>query len=600
MSILKSILPHKNRIYFGTLAFIFFLTFLLSIFTTAEVFAISKAQKNAYDSGVRYFEVSESCTTTSASDPTSTNGGGLYMVGDSITLRSKDDLEKGFKAKNFQPFINASVSRAITRPGITDGYKTSGLQAVEDDKDRVKSAAIIVVALGTNNTDANFEQAIKELVNKIQAYNSEAPIFWVNVFSPAVHNKDQINKTLENLANERYRIIDTTTANIAMSGDDLHPSIPEGAKQFAKVVADGVGSADAQESAGSAQCCSEDGSSQLTGSNNEERIWNFFIDHGLTPEQTAGIVGNFSVESHFNPFQQEIGKSPPIGGFGIAQWTGTGRPRDPAGARRLEMIKAMKAAGLDVDLGLETVLKSSGNNKALAAELEYAWKEAKDGGIIAQLKKQTTVRGAVDTWIELFERPQSYDDTDRLNAANDAMTLYGSSGGGSSGSTSDTNVCATGDNGDLVGDYSLPVPKHFYDEHPEWFTSPHHDYPADDIPVGSGTKVFAVAKGKVTEATNYGYGGGAGTHVFITAGNIVYGYFHGTPGSLKVGVGDTVEPGQLLMYSDNTGHTFGPHLHFQIEVGGTKVCPQSFLDAIGKGKDPPDISSLPTSGCIGG
>lgn len=52
-------------------------------------------------------------------------------------------------------------------------------------------------------------------------------------------------------------------------------------------------------------CVSGSGASlsgTLSGSNNEERLWNYFISIGLSPEATAGILGNLQQESGFNPF----------------------------------------------------------------------------------------------------------------------------------------------------------------------------------------------------------------------------------------------------------------------------------------------------------
>ncbi len=72
------------------------------------------------------------------------------------------------------------------------------------------------------------------------------------------------------------------------------------------------------------------GSVTLTGSNNEEKAYNYFVSQGLTPQQAAGIFGNLMLESAgtMNPEVVEGGGTSPTptgGGWGIAQWTpGTG------------------------------------------------------------------------------------------------------------------------------------------------------------------------------------------------------------------------------------------------------------------------------------
>lgn len=56
----------------------------------------------------------------------------------------------------------------------------------------------------------------------------------------------------------------------------------------------------------------------LSGDSIEEKVWNFFVEKGLTAEQTAGVMGNISHESGFNPAAIEGGNSI---GFGIVQWS---------------------------------------------------------------------------------------------------------------------------------------------------------------------------------------------------------------------------------------------------------------------------------------
>jgi hypothetical protein len=62
----------------------------------------------------------------------------------------------------------------------------------------------------------------------------------------------------------------------------------------------------------------------LQGSTNAERVYRFFVNNGFTPEQAAGWIGNFAVESTpnidptaYNP--NDVGAE----SFGIAQWRST-------------------------------------------------------------------------------------------------------------------------------------------------------------------------------------------------------------------------------------------------------------------------------------
>lgn len=58
-------------------------------------------------------------------------------------------------------------------------------------------------------------------------------------------------------------------------------------------------------------------SSDFSGSTNEEICWNFFLSQGFSPAATAGILGNFYIESNFDPSIHQIGGGP---GRGLAQW----------------------------------------------------------------------------------------------------------------------------------------------------------------------------------------------------------------------------------------------------------------------------------------
>jgi murein DD-endopeptidase MepM/ murein hydrolase activator NlpD len=41
--------------------------------------------------------------------------------------------------------------------------------------------------------------------------------------------------------------------------------------------------------------------------------------------------------------------------------------------------------------------------------------------------------------------------------------------------------------------------------------------------------------------------------------------------------GASVSQGQVIGYTDCTGHCFGPHLHFEVRINGTPVDPMGYL-----------------------
>lgn len=322
--------------------------------------------------------------------------------------------------------------------------------------------------------------------------------------------------------------------------------------------------------------CGGAGLSTASGGNNNEITYNFLREKGLSAMDAAAIVGNFIIESGDDPISPK-GLNPTSGAFGIAQWLG---------GRLAGLHEYAKNKGLPAD--------------DLTLQLNYLWEAdipANEPGFhsLESLKAAPTIEAKAESWENTFERSGGKLIPERKTAAKRMLIELGSGGGSGSGG-SGSLACGSDGNGELVGEYSLPVEKKYYVSNPEWFTKPHHDYPAADIPVGTGTKIFAIAGGKVSSMSNAD-SDTRGVHVEITAGDVVYKYFHGTPGSVKVSLGSQVKPGQLLMLTDNTGRSEGPHLHFQIDIKGVKHCPQKLLDAIGKGSNLPKLEDLPTSGC---
>jgi murein DD-endopeptidase MepM/ murein hydrolase activator NlpD len=94
-----------------------------------------------------------------------------------------------------------------------------------------------------------------------------------------------------------------------------------------------------------------------------------------------------------------------------------------------------------------------------------------------------------------------------------------------------------------------------------------------DIAVANGTPVVAAKAGVVIVA---GWMGGYGNLVVVDhGGGVATAYGHNT--SVTVGVGQQVAQGQLIAYSGNTGHSTGPHVHFEVRINGGAVDPMGYL-----------------------
>ena len=94
-----------------------------------------------------------------------------------------------------------------------------------------------------------------------------------------------------------------------------------------------------------------------------------------------------------------------------------------------------------------------------------------------------------------------------------------------------------------------------------------------DIGAAQGTPIYAAATGTVIYA---GWESGYGNLTVIDHGNgLATAYGHQS--RLAVSSGQKVSRGQLIGYVGSTGHSTGPHLHFEVRVNGTPNDPLRYL-----------------------
>jgi murein DD-endopeptidase MepM/ murein hydrolase activator NlpD len=97
-----------------------------------------------------------------------------------------------------------------------------------------------------------------------------------------------------------------------------------------------------------------------------------------------------------------------------------------------------------------------------------------------------------------------------------------------------------------------------------------------DIAVPSGTPIRAAAAGTVIFTEPEASSGGYGNFTCIDhGGGLSTCYAHQE--SFAVSAGQQVAQGQIIGYSDCTGHCFGPHVHFEVRIDGTPTDPMGYL-----------------------
>ncbi len=181
----------------------------------------------------------------------------------------------------------------------------------------------------------------------------------------------------------------------------------------------------------------DDGSASLLGSDKQSKAFNYFVSQGLSAVQSAGIVGNLISESAgtMDPRIVQGGSkadSPtPNVGYGLAQWTSTGRQQNLEDFAAKENLPVYN----------------------MKLQLDFIWHELSNdykASSLTPLQSATTPRDAAVIILVNYEAPADHDPNGpnadaRTQHAVDVLRLYGN-GQGSSTSTSPvaTGVVSSG------------------------------------------------------------------------------------------------------------------------------------------------------------
>jgi murein DD-endopeptidase MepM/ murein hydrolase activator NlpD len=126
-------------------------------------------------------------------------------------------------------------------------------------------------------------------------------------------------------------------------------------------------------------------------------------------------------------------------------------------------------------------------------------------------------------------------------------------------------VKATDDRG---GAYLWPTNSRIVTQYYSW------KHTGVDIGDHLGNPIFAAESGKVITA---GWNsGGYGNYVIIDHGNGIL-TLYGHASALLVEAGDVVSRGQQIAKIGSTGHSTGPHLHFEVRVNGSRLNPLNYI-----------------------
>lgn len=182
-----------------------------------------------------------------------------------------------------------------------------------------------------------------------------------------------------------------------------------------------------------------------------------------------------------------------------------------------------------------------------------------NGGTAENLLESNSLAGKGSTL--LWSKDSNSSEKASDNSTANAVTLSSSK----SGSSSPVNNIIMPADGQLTSDFGYRI-------HPIYGTNLLHG--GIDIGVESGTPVKAALPGVVKDT---GYNSSAGNFVTLShSGKVDTKYAHLS--EIAVAKDETVSQGQTIAFSGNTGVSTGPHLHFEIRIGGVRINPLWILN----------------------
>lgn len=294
------------------------------------------------------------------------------------------------------------------------------------------------------------------------------------------------------------------------------------------------------------------GSPNLIGHANATEVYNYLVNElHFTPEAASGVLGNLLQESGaIDPRQVQHGGG---NGKGILQW-------DPVRWGRM----------------LSWARENNKDPYKLRTQLEWMTIEMKQLGTFNRLKGLTDVRKAVDLFEKDMERAGVKMMEKRYEYAANAYASF-APGAANFGRMIGTNVID-----EFKGIPGGPAGKITSGRGWRWGRM-HHG--VDIAPDGPGYYVALKLSGSV-DLVDF-ESGGYGKYVDIKSGNMIYRFAHLARVSVTRGQSYN---GQTIGEIGNTGHSTGPHLHFEVRparanrYGDGSVDPMPYVKLLSIGK----------------
>lgn len=375
-----------------------------------------------------------------------------------------------------------------------------------------------------------------------------------------------------------WMIVKSVTHTIDTSGYWMDITCENQALGFADPVSpDGVFEVNKQTSS------SGSGSgTHLPGNNNIEKIWNALMDLGFSEASRAGILGNMYAEVGDPPYNfsptsiQNNGAGP---GHGLCQWEDSG-----GSGRWVTLVAWCHEQGLD-EWSIE----------GQCAFLNHELLSTGSGSIGALFKHYTGMTGqtfkglgdvhqATEAFLRGFEIPGGGIEAQMNKRYPKAQQYYEQYHGyGEQFAVSNSGQYAANVKiGKQSAGLAWPLPNNTYVRQ---LIYGGHTHNARDLGVPVGSLLVACANGVVAQVqywdgyTRTGMQSYGDTVLIQGESGLQFRFAHMS--RIDVKVGQQVAIGQPVGLSGNTGNSSGPHVHFELCVGGVWQDPSGYFPEFG-------------------
>lgn len=236
-------------------------------------------------------------------------------------------------------------------------------------------------------------------------------------------------------------------------------------------------------------------------------------------------------------------------------------------------VEALLAAN---QLQISDLESKIGQNAALLqnliakAEEEKRIREQQQAAAEAEKNKQNNSSSSGNT--SSSSKPSSSTGTTTTPSGSTGTTTTPSGSTGTTTKPSGSTSSGSSTSG-ATGTFTNPCPSGYVSSTFGYRTFDNSFHKGLDLAAPAGSPTYAADGGKVIIA---GWSNSAGNWVVIDHGNgFVTKYMHHS--AIYVSAGQYVSRGQQIGAVGTTGYSSGNHLHFQVELNGTAVNPQSYL-----------------------